>query len=134
MTALAAGVAHELNNPLAYVTANLAFLAERPARLAALLSGAPPTADDADARGCSSQRRDARGAVSGAERMRAVVRDLKTFARATTSAAGPVDVRRCSTPAVNMAWNEIRRRARLVRDLGRSRRCTATRRGSRRCS
>ena len=36
VAALAAGVAHELNNPLAYVTANLAFLAERIARLAEL--------------------------------------------------------------------------------------------------
>ncbi len=114
-SALAAGVAHELNNPLAYVTANLAFLAEQTARLGEILSGAAPTLEDAE---LAVQLQDAmREARSGAERMRSVIRDLKTFAGAEDERRGPVDLQPVLTSCVNIAWNEIRRRARLSRDL-----------------
>ncbi len=114
-TALAAGVAHELNNPLAYVSANLAFLAERTARIVELLSGAPRTPEDAE---LVTELADAmREARSGAERMRTIVRDLKTFARADDERRRPVDVRPILDSCLNVAWGEIRRRAQLVRDL-----------------
>jgi signal transduction histidine kinase len=114
-TALAAGVAHELNNPLAYINANLAYVAERTSRIAELLSGAPRTPDDAD---LVPQLLDAtREARAGAERMRTIVRDLKTFARADDTQPRPVDVRPLLDSCLNVAWSEIRKRAELVRDL-----------------
>ena len=115
VTALAAGVAHELNNPLAYVMANLAFLADRTGRIAELLSGAPQTAQDA---GLVAELNDAmREARTGAERMRLVVRDLKTFARVEEEQHRPIDVRPLLDSCMNVAWTEIRRRAHLSRDL-----------------
>ena len=116
-TVLAAGVAHELNNPLAYVAANLAFVAERAARVAELLSGAPRTPEDAD---LVTQLVDAtRDAQGGAERMRSIVRDLKTFAlaRADDARPRPIDVRPLLDSCLNVAWSEIRKRAELVRNL-----------------
>jgi signal transduction histidine kinase/CheY-like chemotaxis protein len=112
---LAAGVAHELNNPLAYVNANLAFVAERLRRLQDGLApgGATPAAAD-----LFSQLEDAmKDARDGAERMRVIIRDLKTFSRAEEDKVGPVDVRPVLESCINMAWNEIRHRARLARDL-----------------
>jgi len=114
---LAAGVAHELNNPLAYVNANLSFLGERVERVRELLSGVTGLSpEDGD---LASQLADAiRDARDGAERMRIIIRDLRTFSRADDEKSGPVDVRPVLDSCINMAWNEIRHRARLVKDLG----------------
>jgi len=112
---LAAGVAHELNNPLAYVSANLSFLSERVARIGSIVAGEPVQPDDAD---LAAQLADAvRDARDGCERMRVIIRDLKTFSRADDQQTGPVDLARVVDSAVNMAWNEIKHRARLVKSV-----------------
>jgi PAS domain S-box-containing protein len=112
---LAAGVAHELNNPLAYVNANLAFVADRLPRVAERLSGDPPRPGDAPLAGALAEAiRDAR---DGAERLRLIVRDLRTFSRADEDRTGPVMLAPVIESCINMAWNEIRHRARLAKDL-----------------
>jgi CheY-like chemotaxis protein/two-component sensor histidine kinase len=55
-------------------------------------------------------------ARQGAERVRNIVRDLRVFARGDEEARGPVALRRVLDSSINMAWNEIRHRARLVKD------------------
>ncbi|HWB80203.1 MAG TPA: response regulator [Nannocystaceae bacterium] len=97
--ALAASVAHEINNPLASVIANL--------ELATLELESSSTRTAAD------ELRDAR---EGAERVRTIVRDLKMFSREDGEWQGPVDVRRALASSLRMASNEIRHRARLVTD------------------
>jgi CheY-like chemotaxis protein len=60
------------------------------------------------------QLRDAR---EGADRLRHIVRDLKIFSRAADEERrGPVNVTRILESSLRMAWNEIRHRARLVKD------------------
>jgi two-component system cell cycle sensor histidine kinase/response regulator CckA len=54
----------------------------------------------------------------GAERVRHTVRDLKTFSRSDDDRRSLVDVRRVLDASINIAWNEIRHRAQLVRDYG----------------
>jgi len=98
---LAAGVAHEINNPLSYVTANVSFAVEE------LQASAGPPSEVITALGEAQQ---------GCERVRSIVRDLKAFSRTEESTRGPVDVRRLLDSAANMAWNEIRHRARLSKD------------------
>ncbi len=98
---LAAGVAHEINNPLAALIANLDFatqdlIAQQKHELL------PPLQD----------------AQECAERIRLIVRDLKVFSRSDEEARGPVDVQRVLESSLRMAWNEIRHRARLVKDYG----------------
>ncbi|CAN5353717.1 hypothetical protein BH11MYX1_BH11MYX1_17760 [soil metagenome] len=103
---LAAGVAHEINNPLAYISANLQILASE---LPKLLygEGTPRFAHDE----LESVLADAQ---EGAHRVSAIVRDMRTLARSEDSANGPVDVVQVLTSSIKMTHNEIRHRARLV--------------------
>jgi PAS domain S-box-containing protein len=105
---LAAGVAHEINNPLAYVMANLDHIVEELGALAGA-PGAGPLAE---------LKQLALGAQEGAERIRKIVRGLKTFSRAEAEHRAVIDVTQALELAVDMAFNEIRHRARLVRDYG----------------
>lgn len=122
---LAAGVAHEINNPLAFVITNVDAAIRRIASLdrrsGASRSG-PWGRAHGDGRVPPSELSEVlsllEDAREGAERVRLIVRDLHTFSRAEGDRRGPVDVRRVLDSCVHMAMNEIRHRARVVRSFG----------------
>ncbi|CAN5907291.1 response regulator [soil metagenome] len=101
---LAAGVAHEINNPLASVIANVDMALQDVIALTDK-SGLPPDLID--------ELEDARTA---ADRVREIVRDLKIFSRAEEERHGPVDVEHVLESTLRMAWNELRHRAKLVKN------------------
>jgi PAS domain S-box-containing protein len=107
---LAAGVAHEINNPLAALLANLQFLDED---LRAHLE---------ELGAVSPRLREIQEALSEAQvasdRVRLIVKDLKIFSRADEDKRGPVDVERVLESSLRMAWNEVRHRARLIKEFG----------------
>ncbi|MEQ8272311.1 MAG: PAS domain-containing protein [Deltaproteobacteria bacterium] len=107
MGTLAAGVAHEINNPLTYVVGNLAVAAKG---LAAI---EPRDEDRAQVRELEKAIADAR---AGAERVRYIVGDLRAFSRPDRGELTNIDLRKVLDGAINMAWSEIRHRARLVRE------------------
>jgi len=105
---LAAGVAHEINNPLAFVLGNLVYIDE-------VLSRIAPAAGPLELGTLETAMRDAR---EGAERIRAIVRDLATFSRGgDPEAVLPVDVNRAIEFSLKMAERHVRQRARLVKRL-----------------
>jgi PAS domain S-box-containing protein len=113
---LAAGVAHEINNPLAVVLANLELASWDTAALGEELAAErAPAPSTLEAR-VKSVAESAREARESAERVRDIVRDLKLFSRAGDEEhRGPVDVTRVLDSSSRMAWNEIRHRSTLVK-------------------
>ena len=97
---LAAGVAHEVNNPLSYVVANLETAV---ARLESL--GTDPEALAA-----------LRDAQTGAERVQAIVRDLRVFSRGGDE-AGACDAAAVARSALTLAANELRHRAMVTTEF-----------------
>lgn len=93
MGTLAAGVAHEINNPLSYLTSNLELLAR---------DVAPQHA------GLVSEAREA------TDRVRAIVRDLHELTRPAGETPSAVDVVKVLSSSIKMTNNELRHRAQLV--------------------
>lgn len=109
MGTLAAGVAHEINNPLASVMANLEMASRDIVEHCEKFGFANELSHVRD------QLRDAR---EGAERIRNLVRDLRIFSRAEEGKVVAVDVHRLLESTLRMAWHEIRHRALLVKNYG----------------
>lgn len=101
---LVASVAHEINNPLAYVAGNVEVV------LGSLVGETPPldTAEIVEA---------LRDSKVGVDRIRVIVSDLRTLSRIDEDTRAPVDVRSALETALQMADNQLRHRARVVRDL-----------------
>jgi PAS domain S-box-containing protein len=98
---LAAGIAHEINNPLTYVIGNLQMVGE------ALADSA-----DEDLTGALAD------AADGAERVRKIVLGLRAFSRSEEEKRGPIDLRSPLQAAIRLTANEVRHRARMVTELG----------------
>lgn len=86
MGTLSAGIAHEINNPLAYLRANLEHI------LGFVTDPACPGAD-------GEVVESVRDCAEGVERIARIVRDLKSFSRADSAQPGPTDV----AQALNLA-------------------------------
>ena len=101
---LAAGVAHEINNPLGAVLANLTFAED---------------AAEGDGGISSAELREAlEEARVAAERVREIVRDLTMLARSEDAASGSADLSKVIESTLRIAGTEVRHRARLTTELG----------------
>ena len=97
---LAAGIAHEINNPLAYVKLNLELVTEE-------LAGTVPT---------PTVRAALADALEGADRVQKIVGGLKVFARSDAQERTAIDVSRALELALRITSNELRHRARVITD------------------
>jgi PAS domain S-box-containing protein len=105
MGMLAAGVAHEINNPLSYVLYNVETLVEELARL------------DPGVPGRDDLLRAARETLEGTLRIKDIARGLSAFSRVDKDEATRVDLRYVIECAASMAQNEIKYRAKLIKRL-----------------
>ncbi|MBI4510512.1 MAG: PAS domain S-box protein [Deltaproteobacteria bacterium] len=102
---LAAGVAHEINNPLTYALLNLNLLGKEISKSVELPEESAITKLIDEVR-------------EGVERVGVIVRDLRAFSRADSEPRSEVDVIQVLESTLHMASGEIRHRARLSRNYG----------------
>jgi nitrogen-specific signal transduction histidine kinase/CheY-like chemotaxis protein len=108
---LAAGIAHEINNPLTFVVGNLELASQRLHALEAALTGVEK--DELSSICTMIEKAD-----RGAQRIAAVVRNVSAFARSDTDTLEPVDLVSILDSSMELVANEIRHHATLIREYG----------------
>ena len=124
---MAAGVAHEINNPVGYVSSNLTTLQKYLTVYEEVLDA--PATDEAAMTALKKKvnfayiRNDVRNLVNetqeGVERVKTIIKDLKDYARTNTSSNFiPSDIHVGLKSTLNIANNQIKNRAQIKLELG----------------
>jgi len=132
---LAAGVAHEINNPMGFITSNLQTFGKYLDRLnlfvteQKLLLTEKFTAEEL-APLQEQQKKlkidyvfdDGRElleeSLDGAERVKAIVQNLKSFSRVDQAELSEINLNDCLESTLNIAWNELKYKTTLEKELG----------------
>ncbi len=132
---LAAGVAHEINNPMGFISSNLSTLNRYVDRLAQFITAVDESLLSSIGKGeadkLSALRKklkidylmeDSRQLIAesldGAGRVRRIVQDLKSFSRIDQSERALINLNEALETTINIAWNEIKYVATLNREFG----------------
>ncbi|MBU4262516.1 MAG: PAS domain S-box protein [Proteobacteria bacterium] len=132
---LAAGVAHEINNPMGFIMSNLSTLSKYIDRLTEFIAVEDKMISHADDVTNAEQlagirknlkidyiSKDAKDLISesldGADRVRRIVQDLKSFSRIDQTDCTLVNLNETLETTINIAWNEIKYIANLNREFG----------------
>ena len=106
---MAAGVGHEINNPLSAVVANLEMASAEVETLIARVGREQ----------LGELPEEIREALDAAERVRRIALDLRLFSGGQADANTPVDVEQVLESSLRMASSQVRQRARVVKEYGR---------------
>ena len=120
---LAAGVAHEINNPVGFVNSNLSTLKGYNASMIALLErcrAGEATEADFDAVEFDYLKDDIPALIGesrdGLDRVRKIVADLKDFSRIDQAEWQEADLNAGVECTLNVVWNELKYKAEVVRE------------------
>jgi len=131
---LAAGVAHEVNNPTGYIISNLGTLAKYQTRLMDFInaqSGIIDTLDRTEQEKIAALRKQMKidyiigdlpslvsESLDGAERIKNIVQSLKCFSRKDDDRSTTASITDCLDSTINIIWNEIKYKATLKKEYG----------------
>jgi PAS domain S-box-containing protein len=136
---LAAGVAHEINNPMGFIHANLFQMAEYVQDLVSLWKGVTALRRAVASGSFEDVRREAtalddleqevdseyllsdfakavRESMEGSERIRHIVRDLRAFSHQDTEELVDADVNQCLDSTANIVWTMMKHSVVLTRE------------------
>ncbi len=132
---LAAGVAHEINNPMGFISSNIRTLEKYISRLEEFMEGqakilksnALPEAQD-ELKKLSRKLKIEyiledtqdliKESLEGADRVKQIVQDLKSFSRLDQAQQKMVNINNCLDETLNIAWNELKYKATVNKDYG----------------
>ncbi|MBU4117154.1 MAG: PAS domain S-box protein [Proteobacteria bacterium] len=129
---LAAGVAHEINNPMGFISSNLSSLAKYLERLTGFIRAleeklpqAPPDEELAALRKklkIDYIMEDAMHLVTesldGADRVKKIVQGLKNFSRIDQAEQLAADINECLDSTLNIIWNELKYKCEVKKEYG----------------
>lgn len=128
---LAAGVAHEINNPIGFVNSNLGTLKNYINRLLELVGVYETTLATGDRRALDVALREAdleflredlpallAESQEGLGRVTKIVQDLKDFSHVGETEFQPADLNSAMESTLNVVWNELKYKAEVIRELG----------------
>lgn len=110
---LVAGVAHELNNPIGYVHANLQLIEDYVRKLED-----PSLSDEKRAQAKDALERLVARSREGTQRVKAIVEDLRTFSRLDLAEVQEADLHECIERTISLVEHRLKAGIRIVRDYG----------------
>jgi signal transduction histidine kinase len=132
---LAAGVAHEINNPMGFISSNLSSLNNYLAKITDYFTiQSDLFSKSEDTRTCTALNEKRKTlkidfiiedikdliqeSLEGAERVKKIVQDLKTFSRVDQTEQKPADINECIESTINIVWNELKYKTTLQKEYG----------------
>jgi len=136
---LAAGVAHEINNPMGFIMSNMNTLKKYVDKISEYMNTQSGIIEE-----CSGKSVDAdilkrlqekkrslkidyitediesliRESLDGADRVKMIVQDLKSFSRVDEAEHKSADINAGLESTINMVWNELKYKSTLVKEYG----------------
>ncbi len=132
---LAAGVAHEINNPMGFITSNLGTLEKYTHKFTAYIDAQSEALASFESEEVTAKLKDIRNKLKldyvcedigklieesqeGAERVKKIVQNLKTFSRVDQAEYKPADINECIESTLNIVWNELKYKTTVEKEYG----------------